>query len=158
MTKVRLLTALSLGTMLFASCEKQLEESPTPRTASQSSTAPATLPGDWQLTAYKGIVPVPNSTNARVTDAFSMLDACKKDDKLHFAANGELTTLPGATLCDSDSKAKVGSWNLDADQKTLTLAQDRTEKYQIVDLTASTLKLRTVAAANEPYIELEYVR
>ncbi|GAB2465467.1 hypothetical protein GCM10011375_34470 [Hymenobacter qilianensis] len=157
MTKVRLLTALSLGTMLFASCEKQLEESPTPRASSQSSTD-ASLAGDWQLVAYKGIVPTPN--NVRTTNIFMMLDECSKDNKLHFEATGELTELEGANVCDKDSKtpAKPGTWALSTDKKALTLNLGEAKEYQVTSLSASSLKLRSVAKAGEPYTELEYTR
>ena len=157
MTKVRLLTALSLGTMLFASCEKQLEESPTPRATSQSSTD-ASLAGDWQLVAYKGIVPTPN--NVRTTNIFMMLNDCSKDNKLHFEATGELTELEGANVCDTESKtpAKAGAWTLSDDKKALTLNLGEAKEYQVTSLSASSLKLRSVAKAGEPYTELEYTR
>jgi hypothetical protein len=168
MTKVRLLTALSLGTMLFASCEKQAEETPSPKAATQSVTASATLAGDWQLVSYKGIVPAANPENSRVTNVFAMLKACKKDDKLHFTAEGELTVLPGATQCDNESEAaaKPGTWALSSDEKTLTLTLDQSNTmtldkvntYEITSITANKLTMRTVAAANAPYTELEYKR
>ncbi|QIL75185.1 lipocalin family protein [Hymenobacter sp. HDW8] len=157
MTKVRLLTALSLGTMLFASCEKQLEESPTPRATAQSSTD-ASLAGDWQLVAYKGIVPTPN--DVRTTNIFMMLDECSKDNKLHFEATGELTELEGANICDKESKkeAKPGTWALSADKKGLTLNLGEAKEYQVTSLSASSLKLRSVAEVGKPYTELEYTR
>ncbi|SMB98532.1 hypothetical protein SAMN00120144_3831 [Hymenobacter roseosalivarius DSM 11622] len=157
MTKVRLLTALTLGTMLFASCEKQLEESPTPRATSQSSTD-ASLAGDWQLVAYKGIVPTPN--DVRTTNIFVMLDECSKDDKLHFEAAGELTQLPGANVCMKDAKtsAKPGTWALSADKKALTLNLGEAKEYLVTSLSASSLKLRSVAKDGQPYTELEYTR
>jgi hypothetical protein len=166
MTKVRLLAALSLGTMLFASCEKQLEENPTPQSASQSSSAKAEIPGNWQLIASKGVVPMPNSANTRVTNIFAMIEDCKKDDKLHFESTGELTELPGAVDCNAEfidasankSSAKAGSWTLSADGQTLTLTQGQAKQYQVVALSASSLKLRSVGASNEPYTELEYKR
>lgn len=166
MTKVRLLTALSLGTMLFASCEKQVEENPTPQSANQSSTAKAEIPGNWQLVASKGVVPMPNSANTRVTNIFAMLEDCKKDDKLHFESTGELTEIPGAVECDAkfvdasakDSAPKPGSWTLSADGQTLTVTQGQAKEYQIVSLSASTLKLRSVGTPDKPYTELEYKR
>ena len=157
MTKVRLLTALSLGTMLFASCEKQLEESPAPRATAQSS-ADASLAGDWKLVAYKGIVPTPN--DVRTTNIFMMLDDCSKDNKLNFEATGKLTELEGADICNKDSKIadKSGTWTLSTDKKALTLNLGEAKQYQVTSLTASTLKLRSVADAGKPYTELEYAR
>lgn len=166
MTKVRLLTALSLGTMLLASCEKQLEENPAPKASNPSSTAAVELSGNWKLVAYTGVVPVPNSTNTKTTNIFAMLEDCKKDDQLHFESTGELTQLAGAVQCNpefveesvKDDSANAGSWTLSDDKKTLTLTLGEAKKYQVVSITNSTLKLRSAGATNEPYTELEYAR
>jgi hypothetical protein len=166
MTKVRLITALSLGTMLFAACDKQLEENPTPRSASQSSTAKAEIPGNWQLVAFKGVVPTSNSAAPRVTNIFAMLSDCKKDDKLNFEPTGGLTEVPGAVECEAEvvdksaksDAAKPGSWTLSADGQTLTLTQGQAKEYQVVSLSATTLKLRSAGALDQPYTELEYKR
>lgn len=162
MTKVRLLTALSLGTMLFASCEKEAEENIAPQSATQSSAVSAALPGTWQLTAFRSVASTSSTSNGVVTDIFTLLDECKKDDKLQFEATGVLSELPGAIQClgDEENPVKPGSWTLSDDQKTLTLNQDleETKLYQVVSLTASTLKLRTVAEPNQSYTEVEYTR
>jgi hypothetical protein len=166
MTKVRLLTALSLGTMLFASCEKQIEENPSPKATLASSASTAELPGNWELVGFTGVVPVSNSNTIQTTNIFAMLEDCKKDDKLHFESTGELTQLPGAVQCNAefveeseqDDSSDSGSWNLSDDKKTLTLSLGETKAYEVVALTSSTLKLRSVGAADEPYTELEYTR
>ena len=163
MTKVRLLITLSLGTMLFASCEKEVEENIALQSVARLSAITAELPGNWQLAAYRGAVPALNTIDTRVTDAFTMLSDCEKDNLLHFEATGELTQLPGADVCDldSDTPAKAGSWVLKADEQLLTLSLREAKEYQITALTASTLTLRSVVAAGEPYniyTELEYTR
>jgi hypothetical protein len=99
------LMVVLLGLSLF-SCKKD------------EKTAKENLIGKWMMTAMT-ISPAQNG----VTDQFSTMDACGKDDLVIFNADGTVTNDEGVVKCNASDPqtSSGGTWALSTDGKTLTI-------------------------------------
>ena len=111
----------------FSSCKKDSD------TAEIISTTPTEYltAGSWKITAMTIDPGVDIGNGILLTDVFSLLDACEKDDLMVFNTNGTITADEGVLKCNPDSPqtSNDGSWSLSSDNKTLTIipAADNSE-------------------------------
>jgi|SRR6478736_7708789 len=71
-------------------------------------------------------------------------DDCSKDNSTKFSKDGKVTTDNGSVKCDpSESQTEAaGTWAFDSNETKLKLTSDGdVETYDIVELTANTLKI-----------------
>jgi len=106
MKKVRLYLMIVLFGVSIFSCKKN------------EPTAKENLIGKWMVTAWT-MSPARNG----VTDYFSLMDACGKDDLTIFNADGTVTNDQGVLKCSASNPqtSSGGTWALSADGKTLTM-------------------------------------
>lgn len=103
----------------FSSCKK---DSDAPAAVTTTPTEYLTA-GNWLTTAITITPGVDIGNGVLLTDLFSTLDACEKDDLLKFNSDGTVTADEGALKCDPNDPQSVndGSWSLSSDNKTLTM-------------------------------------
>lgn len=103
----------------FSSCKKDSD------TPVEDTTTPTELltAGNWLTTAITINPGVDIGNGVILTDLFSQLDACEKDDLLIFNTNGTVTADEGAVKCDANDPQSVndGTWTISSDYQTLTL-------------------------------------
>jgi hypothetical protein len=98
-------------------------------------TAKENLIGKWMMTAMT-VSPAQNG----VTDQFSTMDACGKDDLTIFNADGTVTNDEGVLKCSASDPQTTsgGTWALSADGKTLTMTStNETMVITIVTLSST---------------------
>jgi hypothetical protein len=98
--------------------------------------------GTWRLVGFTinpGIVI--GGTN--VTDFYSGLPACEKDDFQQFFANGSAVTDEGPSKCDpSNAQLDTFAWEFNPTQSQIIF--DKNEPYEIVSLNKSNFNLKRV--------------
>ncbi|HMQ63863.1 MAG TPA: DUF5004 domain-containing protein [Flavilitoribacter sp.] len=125
-----LVTAL---TLLTTSCKKDDDIAPD-KTKILTS-------GSWQLTAMT-VDPAIDWFGTPVTNVYSQLPACVKDDLAIFKANGTVNYDEGASKCNpNDPQTTTGTWTFNTDQTVLSITQDgETESWNVSDLGGSSFK------------------
>lgn len=132
--------ALAAITMSLSACKKDEATPATPKPSGASL-----LTGkDWRITGVT--VTTPGGT----IDVFSTFEACEKDDLQEFLANGTMVEKAGATKCDPSDPdtAPGGFWALLENDTKLRLIDGDTIVIDIVELTATSMRGRTVENDN----------
>lgn len=124
----------------LASCKKDDDgDSSSPKTKTDFLTQ-----NDWNIKAAT-ISPafVNPITNETVTDFYSLMDACDKDDILKFAKDGVHTLDEGATKCDAnDPQSETGTWEFqDSETKIKVTVDNETNVMTIEELISESLKI-----------------
>ena len=143
--KLFTLSALTLATvassLTFTSCKKDKDD-PKPQSRTELLTAK-----NWRLSAS-------TSVNGSVTtDRYAAMPACRKDDFLKFNSDKSLVNDEGLTRCGSnDPQSRTLVWELTANDTKLgiraTPSSSSQEVYDVVELSASTLKFRENSTSN----------
>lgn len=111
----------------FSSCKK---DSDAPAVVTTTPTEYLTA-GNWLTTAITITPGVDIGNGVLLTDLFSTLDACEKDDLLIFNSDGTVTADEGVLKCDPNDPQSVndGTWSISSDYQTLTMTPpaDNTE-------------------------------
>ena len=157
LTPAILLVAMALT---FTSCKK--DEEITNNGSSNNTTTPAETKTQlltaryWKLTAATISPAIDVFGNGNfITDIHSVLPPCFTDNLYKFNENSSTINDEGPTKCDpSDLQTTTGGWSWDSTQTIITW--DGIE-YTIMELTATTLKLRYVYEEyNENYDLVTY--
>ena len=96
---------------------------------------------DWVLTALK------LSMGGQESDEFGSLSACHKDDIYRFEDSGVYTLSEGATKCNPEDTDK-GKWTLNSDQNVLTVMTSDTTKFDVIEITETSLKVSSTESLN----------
>jgi hypothetical protein len=150
------LYAYALGlclTSAMVGCKK--EDSDQAKPNAPTLTAKETLLTDknWRITALTGTTTFEDNT---ITfDGYTALKECHKDDFIRL--NGDKTALrdEGATKCASNDPQKVnGTWALNNAETEITFSGSlngtpREEKAQLLQLTATTMQVKTTTTQNQ---------
>ncbi|HMR85742.1 MAG TPA: lipocalin family protein [Niabella sp.] len=137
---IKTLTALVLGITILFSCSKDNDE------AKGKSKTELLTNGSWKLAAYTSN-PADDwdGDGVKETDFYKVMETCEKDDITTFKTNGDVV-FDYKTLCDYDSgpQTETEKWDFTNNETTLRIKYNDTDidTYQIVELTASTLKVR----------------
>lgn len=84
------------------------------------------------------------NTGNKITDIFTELDACYKDDLTVFDKNGTFFLLKGSVKCEEDEgdREELGTYSISADQKQIT-REEYVEPAVIKEISDSRLVLET---------------
>ena len=135
---IPILLGLAVSSAIL-SCKKDDNSSP-------ASTDRATLlkagGKSWKFTAATVSPGIDNGSGTLVTDFYSLIPACSKDDLIKFGDASVYTEDEGATKCNSsDAQSVTGTWNLlESNTKIRTVTPSSTDTVTIVSLTSSELK------------------
>ncbi len=128
----------SLFLMIFlAACSKKDETN-----ANNSKTAMELITnGKWYISAYTSSVPIDwNGNGVLVTDLFTSMPSCEKDNYLVFMSNLQILFNAGATKCNvNDSQEDIEAWKFLNNEKEIEIDG---EMYFIVELTATAMVLK----------------
>ncbi len=128
--------ALLSSSLLFSACSK--DDSSTAATPSGASY----LTGkDWRM-----IAATLTTAGAPTVDMFAAMQPCEKDDLIEFLSTGLVTMKEGATKCDpaDPDTAPGGAWTLLNSDKQLRIIDGDTTLMDVVELNASSLKVKVV--------------
>lgn len=146
--KLKLTLLAFCGLLVFAGCKKDKDDATPNNTQQDSKTKELIVGKGWKLTAAKALIPLIdtdstdliNSTNPLVTTYVS----CIKDDIITYNENGTYTLNNGGTACDPALPAS-GTWELSADQKTLTTDKgtDNERVLNLLSVSSTTINATT---------------
>ena len=151
---LKALTALfALSLLSLSSCKKDDDDdssSATPApTPAPTPTKKELLTGKyWKVTDMTVSPAYEVSPGVFITDYYSTLSACSKDNVTFYTSNGEYVTNEGAIKCNlSDPQTVSGTWNFNTPETILTAYQSGTPvgvtiggDYTLIQLNATTLK------------------
>jgi len=154
---------LSIAALMIVALGCKKEEAAPAATTTTTTTTPAKTKTDyltessWKLKALT-VSPAINISGTAITDWFSQLDACDKDDTEKYNTNGSFSVDEGTTKCDpNDPQTTTGTWVFNPDQTILTVTYKGTStSYNISDLNASTFKGTYTVKENNGSGELNY--
>lgn len=155
MKKLPVFLSLLASTLVFASCEKEIEEikDPAQEVAAAATTVqskPELLAaGPWHLTGLTLATATPGAAATPAVDLFARLKAAQRDNLHLFTQSG------GYTLDEAAEKAypeapqqTTGTWTLAGD--SLTIAQPNvTRHYAVEELSSTTLRLKLTQAGEQ---------
>ena len=135
------MACLMLG-LTITSCQKETETAPAP-TPSLTKTQLLTSK-NWKMTAYTSNPAIDwNNNGTMVTDVYTQIPDCHKDDINKFNTNGVGIFDEGATKCDAaDPQTTSGTWIFNTNETIITI--DDFYSYTIETLNATTLKMSSV--------------
>ncbi len=151
------------GLMLVALGCKKEEAAPAATTTTTTTTTPTKTKTDyltessWKLKALT-VSPAINISGTAITDWYSQLDACDKDDTEKYNTNGSFSLDEGASKCDpNDPQTTTGTWVFNPDQTIMTVTyKNVTTSYNISELNATTMKGTYTVKENNGSGELNY--
>jgi hypothetical protein len=133
-----------LALLLVASCSKPDDDDDDQNTPILTKTKTELLMGGkWQMFSEKQILitdSLVDSTETTIND----MEQCETDDRILFNAGGRVVILRGNVRCEPDEAPQetVSLWKLTDGDTRLLLGEDSTaEAYQVLELSAATLKL-----------------
>ena len=145
MKKLPVILSLLASTLVFASCEKEIEELKAPAqdvaAAATQSKSEMLAAGPWHLTSLTQASTVGGAAPASV-DILPRLKAAQRDNLHTFKTDGAFV-LDEATLkaYPEAPQQLTGAWKLTGD--SLTVSQpDITRHYLVEELTATTLRVK----------------
>lgn len=145
MKKLTLMIA-ALAFLTVSSCNKDEDDAGT-TTPTKSKTELITAKA-WKMTALTvspGITPVPGGPT--ITDVYSLMDPCEKDDTEKYNTGGSGVSDEGATKCDpADPQTENFTWAFANNETKLVLDGDTGD---ILQLDGTTLKIATQVDGSE---------
>ncbi|MEZ4933028.1 MAG: DUF5004 domain-containing protein [Saprospiraceae bacterium] len=129
-----LLAMVGLFALLFTtSCKKDDEATP--------DKTKILTGGSWHLTAMT-VDPAIDWFGTPITNVFSQLPTCVKDDLAIFKTNGTVNYDEGPSKCDpNDPQTTSGTWAFNTDETILSITSEgETESWDISALTKDTFK------------------
>lgn len=144
MKKLPVFLSLLASTLVFASCEKEIEELKDPAqevaaAAANAQSKPELLAtGPWHLTSLTLAAPAP----APAVDILPRMKAAQRDNLHLFKADGSYVLDEAALKAYSEAPQQLtGTWKLTGD--SLTVSQpDITRHFLVEELTPTTLRLK----------------
>lgn len=138
---MRKLSLWLLALTWLAACQKA-DDAPAPAPVSRTDLLTAR---SWRLSAATTTV-VATGAPPVITDDYAQLPACERDDFRQFNVNKILFVDAGALRCDpNDPQVRRFSWAFGPNETQLlisSLTGTLLNQYDLVELTASTLRLR----------------
>lgn len=126
---------LLAGSLVFVSCEKDKDiDAKQPDKILTS--------GTWKLTALT-VDPAIDWFGTSVTNVYSQLPTCTKDDLTTFQSNGTVNFDEGPSKCSTnDPQTFTGLWALSNDKKTISITLNgETESWKINQLSSSSVQV-----------------
>lgn len=124
--------------MAFSSCKKDDDDD-----NGGNSTKDILTSGSWKISALTINPGIDAGGGIVITDFFSMMPDCTKDDLMMFKDDGTLIFDEGPTMCVPGSPQQTeGSWTLSSDNKTLTIKESGEDDIvvTITEVSSSTMK------------------
>lgn len=124
--------------MAFTSCKKDDDDD-----NNGNSTTDHLTSGAWKTTAMTVDPGIDFGGGFIVTDFFTMMPDCSKDDLITFQSGGKVIFDEGATKCvPNDPQTSEGTWSLASDDKTLTIKEpgEADVVVTITEISSSTMK------------------
>ena len=122
MRKLTSVLMIGLLVLIAFSCKKDKSESNTDK-----------LTGKWWVNTSMTIDPAINLGGTLITDLWSQIPACTKDDMQKFESGGVFTFDEGATKCSTnDPQTTTGTWAFNSDETVVsvtTVGANGTETY-----------------------------
>ena len=143
---MRTLTISAISLVLFAfvisGCKKDKKETPTPTPALTKTQMITAKP--WKVTAVTVSPAIDwDGQGTMVTDIYSQMDACEKDDLVKFNTNGSYTLEEGTSVCVTGDPQvyETGTWAFNSNETALTITPSGSTvySYDIVSLSSTTL-------------------
>ena len=146
MKKLPVILSLLASTLVFASCEKEIEELKSPAqdvaVAAAQSKPEMLAAGPWHLTSLTLATTTPAVTTPTAVDILPRLKASQLDNLHTFKADGTFVLDEAALKAHPQAPQQfTGSWKLSGD--SLTVAQpDVTRHFFVEELSATTLRVK----------------
>jgi hypothetical protein len=147
MKKINLLLIITLTVLVF-NCKKD-EKATTPISKKDLLTGKS-----WILSA-ETVSPPMNVSGTLISDLFSQMDACDKDDIGRFNSNGTYTIEEGLTKCNANDPQvfETGTWTFNSDETILVMTSGSSiSNAKIQTLTATQL----IVIEEETYNSIKY--
>lgn len=148
MKKLPLFLSLLASTLVFASCEKEIEEikDPAQEVAAAATTVqskPELLAaGPWRLTSLQLATATPGAEATPAVDLFPRMKDAQRDNLHIFNAGGSYTLDEAAVKAHPEAPQQLtGNWTLAGDSLTVSQAEV-TRHYAVEELTSTTLRLK----------------
>lgn len=139
MKKITLMIA-ALAFLTVSSCKKEDDKDNGGNTTPTKTKTELLTAKAWKMTAMTinpGITPIPGGPT--ITDFFSLLEACEKDDTQKFNTGGTGVIDEGATKCNpSDPQTENFPWAFASNETKIVVDGD---SFDLVQLDATTLKM-----------------
>lgn len=111
MRKFTSVLMIALLVVVAISCKKDKSESRTDK-----------LTGKWWINTALTIDPAINIGGTLITDLWSQIPGCSKDDIQKFESNGIYTFDEGATKCSTnDPQTTTGTWSFNSDETVVSV-------------------------------------
>ncbi|WP_426491707.1 DUF5004 domain-containing protein [Hymenobacter sp. 102] len=148
MKKLPVFLSLLASTLVFASCEKEIEEIKDPAqevaaAAANAQSKPELLAsGPWHLASLTLASTAPGATAAPAVDILPRMKAAQRDNLHTFKADGGYVLDEAQLKAHPDAPQQItGSWKLAGD--SLTVSQpDVTRHFFVEELTTTTLRVK----------------
>jgi hypothetical protein len=131
------------GLLLVAACRKSTHDA--------WPTASAFVGKAWRLEAIRPLAPTDlNGDGQAEANILPLLDACERDDRLTFAANGHFHSDRGAARCSPNEapEAPGGTYRFLAKTRTILLsdwsAPGTSREWTVIETSGDHLRVRTV--------------
>jgi hypothetical protein len=137
-----------LGVASLGACKKNNETSP------EASRTELLTTKSWRLSAST------ITTGTSVKDEYATSEACERDNFIKFNTNKSVVVDEGATRCDpADMQTQTSTWDFNSDQTKLTIPvyAGVIIAADIVELSATTLRVRYTDTSNAPTETYDYV-
>ncbi|WP_162303585.1 DUF5004 domain-containing protein [Hymenobacter sediminis] len=148
MKKLPVFLSLLASTLVFASCEKEIEEikDPAQEVAAAATTVqskPELLAaGPWRLTSLQLATVTPGTDATPAVDLFPRMKDAQRDNLHIFTSGGSYTLDEAAVKAHPEAPQQLtGSWTLSGDSLTVSQAEV-TRHYAVEELTNTTLRLK----------------
>lgn len=146
MKKMPLFLGVALAALTLASCEKELEQvNSSPQSAAAASTLakPDLLTtGNWRQTGLTVSSAAEGTAPAATSDLFAQARPSMLVQSAIYKSDGTYTLLRGARPGKQTAEPVSGTWRLTDAADSLILKQtDRTRRFAVAELTATTLRL-----------------
>ncbi len=130
----RIILSIAIIGTLFSGCKK--EETTAPKSKTELLCAHY-----WKITAAT-IDPPLVINGTPITDWFSQMDACDKDDIVKYNSNNTVITDEGATKCDPASpQTSTGTWSFNSNETIIT---EDGSNADLLELSENVLKMSAI--------------
>ncbi|GGG55239.1 DUF5004 domain-containing protein [Hymenobacter glacieicola] len=155
MKKLPVFLSLLASTLVFASCEKEIEQikDPAQEVAAAATTVqskPELLAaGPWHLTSLTLATAAPGATATPAVDIFPRMKPAQRDNLHSFATSGAYTLDEAAVKAYPEApQQSTGTWKLAGD--SLTISQpDVTRHFAVEELTSTTLRIKLTQTSEQ---------
>jgi hypothetical protein len=153
MKKMPVFLGVAVAVLTLASCEKELEhvnDSPQTTDAASALAKPDLLAtGNWHQTGLTVSAPATSADAApAISDLFAQAKPSMLIKAVVYKADGTFSLMRGPRPGSQSAEPVTGKWRLTAPADSLILTQgDRTRRFAVAELTASSLRLAYSDAA-----------